>query len=486
MFNCIFHRTIILVLIPVVFGCSGRKTSNISFNIIQDVLDSKVINQLYEDISDTAMSQLPIGIFDSGTGGLAVLETILKSDQYNNINHEMTPDSIPDFENEAFIFLADEANMPYGRYYSEDKADFLRELIIKDVLFLLGNRYYKTPYKRDPEYDKPPVKEIVIACNTATAYGLETVKTALNTWDVPVNITGIIEAGARGTLEALDNSITSPLVAILATEGTVASGGYPASIKKIASAYKRFDDLKVIQQAGFGLAGAIDGDANYLDPSASGARSINEYFGPDITNDNYPVRTDLWSSYNFSSGNNLFVVKNENGDTLSIQLNSVDNYVKYMITHLVYKTFKTYPGKSIDAIILGCTHYAYVNQQIREHLQFLQTNNPMFSTVLQDTIILVDPSESLAAELYKNLVTNRKMGNSSLKDNLFFISVPNPYLMENIIDKKGEFTFDWKYGREINTKYEFVKRVPFSKELIDNSVMNRMMTRLPKTYSLIK
>ena len=60
----------------------------------------------------------PIGIFDSGTGGLTVFDAIVNFDKYNNKTRNFTSngDSIRDFNQESFIYLADQANMPYGNY----------------------------------------------------------------------------------------------------------------------------------------------------------------------------------------------------------------------------------------------------------------------------------------------------------------------------------------------------------------------------------
>ena len=153
------------------------------FRIITEAITNNS-NPYYVDTNSypTEKSSLPIGIFDSGTGGLSVLNTFLELDEFNNISHEPGSDSIPDFAAERFIYLADEANMPYGKYNAEGKADFLRELVLKDVLFLLGTQYYFTPEDHHYQTDKSPVKSIVIACNTATALGLETVREAMDHW----------------------------------------------------------------------------------------------------------------------------------------------------------------------------------------------------------------------------------------------------------------------------------------------------------------
>ena len=65
-----------------------------------------------------AIRQYPIGVFDSGTGGLTVLEQILELDQFDNRRQALLEkgDGRRDFAREDFIFLADQANMPYGNY----------------------------------------------------------------------------------------------------------------------------------------------------------------------------------------------------------------------------------------------------------------------------------------------------------------------------------------------------------------------------------
>ena len=116
------------------------------------------------------LRDLPIGVFDSGVGGLTVLEAIKAHDRHDNRTGADGADGVPDFAGERFVYFGDQANMPYGNYPAVGRTDFLRELILRDVLFLLGRRH--------AQGQKPPVKAIVIACNTATAYGLEDIRAA--------------------------------------------------------------------------------------------------------------------------------------------------------------------------------------------------------------------------------------------------------------------------------------------------------------------
>ena len=75
------------------------------------------------------LDKLPIGVFDSGTGGLTILEVLLKADMIDNISGKTGGDGVPDFAGESFTYLADRANMPYGNYAAENKQDFFKELV---------------------------------------------------------------------------------------------------------------------------------------------------------------------------------------------------------------------------------------------------------------------------------------------------------------------------------------------------------------------
>ena len=128
----------------------------------------------------------PIGVFDSGVGGLSVLRELLKV-----------------FPNENFKYIGDTLRMPYGVRSPEDVKDSTVE-----CLKFLG---------------KNDVKAAVIACNTATCYGLKNAKKNL---DFPV--IGVVEPACRyATLVTKNNK-----VALIATEGTVKSNVYDETIKE--------------------------------------------------------------------------------------------------------------------------------------------------------------------------------------------------------------------------------------------------------------
>ena len=175
----------------------------------------------------------PIGVFDSGLGGLTVLERMLDVDQVNNATGEYGPDGVPDLAHESFTYFGDQANMPYGDYAAEGKSDYLRELILNDAKFLLATNYYRNDRELAPSGTKKRAKIIVIACNTATAWGLEDVRRCLASVGDGTKVVGVIEAGVRATLDHLAAKPDSApfAIGVMATPGTIASGAYERTIR---------------------------------------------------------------------------------------------------------------------------------------------------------------------------------------------------------------------------------------------------------------
>ena len=129
----------------------------------------------------------PIGVFDSGFGGLTVAREIIKA--------------LPE---ESVLFYGDRAHCPYGPRDPKE----VQEFVLKICSWLIDRG----------------VKMIVIACNTATAAGLE----AAQRWfDIP--IIGVVEPGARAAARATHNR----RVGVIATKGTVESGVYSKAIRNI-------------------------------------------------------------------------------------------------------------------------------------------------------------------------------------------------------------------------------------------------------------
>jgi glutamate racemase len=139
----------------------------------------------------------PIGVFDSGVGGLTVAREIIRQ-----------------MPAEKLVYFGDTARVPYGSKSRDTVIHYSRQI----YRFLMTKK----------------VKAIVIACNTASAYALETLAS-----ESEVPIIGVIHSGARAAAAATKNG----RIGIIGTSGTVDSKIYPKTIKAIQP------EVEVIQKA---------------------------------------------------------------------------------------------------------------------------------------------------------------------------------------------------------------------------------------------
>jgi glutamate racemase len=416
---------------------------------------------------------LPVGIFDSGTGGLTVLEAFLSMDLFDNRTGEEKKDGIPDFAGENFVYLGDQANMPYGIYNSQGKGDYLRELIIKDALFLT------TKENRS--------KILVIACNTATSYGFEDILSLFDKSGTGLQAVGVIKAGANASLDNLDPG-DGVYIGVMATVGTISSGSYQKSILQLAKERGIADVPGITVQPGVGFAEAVDMEVNFIDINAS--RPRDEYKGPLLGSDSISIREDLMDRYRFSfAGNDMLFEKDAKGYR-SLQINSAANYARFHLVSLIEKHRKRYPGRKLDNIILGCTHYPYLldtlDKVVEELLNYRQGGVAIYKEVIADNFKFIDPSVYTAKETYLLL---RKEGILNSRDTAFslkaFISVPSGEVSMENVDSDGNFKFLYKYGRETGSEIPDTWVVPFSRENINAENLRRIEQRVPLSFGLI-
>ena len=142
-------------------------------------------------------SSRPLGVFDSGLGGLTVVRALLET--------------LPD---EPIVYLGDTARVPYGTRSAETVIRYAR-----GCARLLTAR---------------DVKALVVACNTVSAVALDLLRAEL---DLPV--IGVIDPGAAAAVRAtndLSSTGGAPTkVGVLGTAGTVASGAYPRAVARVTT-----------------------------------------------------------------------------------------------------------------------------------------------------------------------------------------------------------------------------------------------------------
>ncbi|NGM72394.1 glutamate racemase [Sphingobacterium sp. SGL-16] len=440
----------------------------------------------------TPLNKLPIGVFDSGTGGLTVLDALVNFDQFNNHTKHQGKDGILDFESEKFIYLADQANMPYGNYNATGKDDLLKEHIIKDFQFLLSNKYYQNSNQTSFQKDKEQVKAIVIACNTATAYGYEDAVAFLNTTGLNIPVIGVINAAARGTLSFFDKKENGS-IAVFATVGTIASKGYERTLRQQIVEGNFTGDIEIFNQGGYGLAEAVDEEPDFIRKNVKEPRK--EYRGPSLDNPNYRIDQALLEVYNFKKDNSSLLCDNQNVDDCSIiQLNDAENYVRYHLVSLMEQMRKADKAQPLKAIILGCTHYPFLIKEIKQVFDELRNykgkdGNYVYRNLISENLHIIDPSVYVAQELYtalnsKSLFNDSK--NPLMTKSEFYISVPNVTNKNVKLDAEGRFTYDYKYGRNAGEIQEYVKVVPFDRKNISEETLKRFESLIPNTYKLIQ
>lgn len=148
----------------------------------------------------------PLGVFDSGLGGLTVVRALL--------------DRLPE---ERIVYLGDTARVPYGTRSAETVIRYARGCA--RVLTERG------------------VKALVIACNTVSAVAVDILRAEL---DMPV--IGVVEPGARAAVDAAESAAARareaghagplPRIGVLGTQGTINSGAYPRAVHQLSSRFE--------------------------------------------------------------------------------------------------------------------------------------------------------------------------------------------------------------------------------------------------------
>jgi len=472
------NSIIILAACSILTACSpkeGTKEVYASIPIVNKAIGdtASVYFADYKSYPEN-LALLPIGVFDSGTGGLTVLEAFLELDMFNNKTGEESADGVPDFAGENFTYLADQANMPYGNYSSAGKLDYFRELVVKDALFLT-----KTPNRS---------KIVVIACNTATAYGLPDVEDLLERGVPSVSVTGVINAGVNASLDKVSKN-EDAAIGVMATVGTIASKGYQKTISTIASERGYKGNICVVSQPGLGFAEAVDMEKDFIDKSATKTR--DNYRGPVIGKDSLSIDIDLLDRYNFNFADNS-VLFDRNGNSYSkIQLNSASNYARFHLVNLIENHRVKNGGVPLKNIILGCTHYPFVLDTLLKVVAELRAykvgGEKIYDKVLAPELTFIDPAIYTAKEVYLKLRDNKILASNANKGVLnAFISVPVKGLDPKNLDENGNLTYDFKYGREALSEIQTVEPVPFSRTNINPYNLQRIQERLPKSWQLIE
>ncbi len=153
-------------------------------NTASNIASNIASNNASNSAPNNELNNAPIGVFDSGIGGLTVVRALTHA-----------------LPNESLIYFGDTARVPYGPKSPETVRRYAAQIV--EWLVSQG------------------VKAVVIACNTATAHALDTLRTSLT-----IPVIGVVDPGARA---AVARTRTGS-VGVIGTAGTIASGAYERAI----------------------------------------------------------------------------------------------------------------------------------------------------------------------------------------------------------------------------------------------------------------
>lgn len=249
-------------------------------------------------------TNLPIGVFDSGVGGLSILQKI----------HQLHPA-------ESVLYVADSAFSPYGP---------------KGDTFILKRSRQLMDF-----YLEQSVKAVVVACNTATAAAVAQLR---EDYELPI-------IGMEPALKPAALATSTGVIGVLATEGTLASD--------------KFVDLK----------NRFAGEVEIITKPCPGLVEQIEQVDPD--------------------------------------LNAINQLLKQYITPLL--------DKKVDTIVLGCTHYSFIAQQIKE--------------VAGSEIQIVDTDDAVARRLGAVLEENDLLNKNDEAGKITFYSSGELEVQQKLISK---------------------------------------------------
>jgi glutamate racemase len=202
--------------------------------------------------------------------------------------------------------------------------------VVRDAKFMLDAKSHA------------PAKIIVIACNTATAYGLDAATEAAR--PAGVKVIGVVNAGVAATMDALDAKKGMPpfAIGVMATPGTIASGVYERTLRAELDA-RGIAGYEIVNRGGIGLAEAVENDEPTMDDCA---------------------RT---------------------------------NFVALV------ESYRARGCKApMRAFILGCTHYPFVLPALKSTLESLRSDS-RYREIIAPDAVFVDPAVYTAIQCYRAL-----------------------------------------------------------------------------------
>ncbi len=486
----IYHAAVLAAaaVLLSVSSCGDRNRSNGLLPIAQKALgDSSSI--YYADFPEypRELSDLPIGIFDCSPDGFTVAERFLTADNFDNITGRSGSDGIADFGGEYFQILYDRANSPYGGYIDAGNPAFLKEQLIRNTLFLMSDRYYNLAVDEYQSGYKDPVKIVIVPSPVADYYALSDIQALLDRSGTGVKAVGVIESSVREALKGVDEDGNFCVGVLYSPEG-VTSREYEAAIRKMASDSGVTGRIQVFNQEGLGIEEALAGNPAYLDTSAKVSRS--GYAGP-VTGISYNnINASLFDRYGFDTVGNALLFPAGGRNISGVQLNSVENYVRYHLVSMVERHRRSGSRVPISSIILADCGYdrlrGVMDRIMVELYNYRRGGIYLYRSSISPDFRFIDPAECAVSEAYRILREDGNLALRGTKSTLSpFITMPSSSVPADSLDSSGFFRETFLFGRVSGTEDVTTKAVPFTPRYIDAEELGEIEYN-HETFTLIR
>lgn len=409
----LIYLSLLLLSSLLMVSCGSKSKEQELIPISKKALsDSTSIYYADFDSFPKEKSLLPIGIIDDTPDGIQVVKMFLHSDQYDNITGKLTGDGIPDFAGENYIFLSDNANAPYSNYVEKGKADYLRELVVRDALFLLRDHYFNIVYDQKPTGVKEHSKILVVASSSASVTALKDIEILLQKSETGVKVISLINCGVSDMLASLDSAKES-FIGLLATPTVTFSGDYERVIS----------DLSVSK----GFKGKI----------RLYSETVEDF---------------------------------EKGDSLGFKFDqSPSDFARYHLISLIEKHRMDGNKNPLKGVILGSPIFSHIADSLKmvinDLLNFKKEGVYIYKNIIDENFTFYDPVTSTTRECYRILRESDELSMRLERSVVTsFISVPIHGLSLEQMDEFGNLSDKFKYGREVGSDNLTTKIVPFSPE----------------------
>lgn len=476
------------VILLSVSSCGSRSRSSGLLPIAQKALeDSSSI--YYGDFSEYPenLASLPVGIFDCSPDGFGVAERFLTADNYDNITGRPGADGIADFGGEYLQILYDRANCPYDGYVEAGNLAFLKEQLLRNILFLMGESYYNLAVDEYQSGYKEPVKAVLVSSPVADYYALPDIQAFMESSGTGVKAVGVIESSIREALKGVDED-GNFCVGVLYSPDGVTSREYETAIRRMASESGVTGRIQIFNQEGLGIDEALAGNPAYVDTSARFSRP--GYAGPVAGISYNNIDASLFDRYGFDTRNNALLFPSGTRDISGVQINSVENYVRYHLVSMVERHRRSGSRIPISSIILADCGYdklrGFMDQVMVELYNYRRGGIYLYRSSIAPDFHFIDPAECAVKEIYRIL---REDGNLALRGTKpmlsSFITMPSASVPADSLDSAGFLRESFRFGRPSGTEDVTTKAVPFAPRYISAGELGEIEYN-QKTFTLIR